>query len=157
MDLSDPNDRQHTQDESDMITYAERVCFTAVHVQLLRYVESCVARIGASWGNELRCHELARAVQRVSAHKPYALIVEDGKCGPIEHSWLCFSDGMILDPYVPGRMPAVQLIDPIVGAAYRSGAPRADIQPAIIDQLVLEMSRDVTSVPVPPARSLARD
>lgn len=157
MDLSNPNDEQRTRDQNDMITYAERVCFTAGHIEMLHYVESCVARIAASWGNELRCHELARAVQRVIAHKMYELIVVDGKCGPIEHSWLCFSDGVILDPYVPGRLPAVQMIDPIVGTAYRSGAQRRDIQHAIIDRLVLEMRDNVTSVPVPPARPLARD
>ena len=152
MDVSDPNRRYLSHESSPVITYAERMCFTAEHMQLLRYVETCVARIAASWGNELRCHELARAVLRVTAHKPYELIVVDGKCGPIEHSWLCFSDGVILDLYVPGRVPAVQIIDPIVGVSYRSGPSRSDIQPEIIDQLVLEMTRGVTGSPIPPAR-----
>jgi len=45
---------------------------------------------------------------------------------------------VILDPYAPGRMPAVQLIDSIVGA-YRPDSPRTDIQQTIVDRLVLEM------------------
>lgn len=70
------------------------------------------------------------------------LILVDGKCGPIEHSWLCFTDGVILDPYVPGRMPAVQIIDPFVGTAYRAGDARTDIRQLVVDQLVREMSGD---------------
>lgn len=71
-------------------------------------------------------------------------MVVDGKCGPVEHSWLRFSDGVIIDPYVPGRLPAVQIVDPIVGAAYRPGSMRDDIQQSIVDRLVLEM-RDAAS------------
>ncbi len=120
-----------------------------------------------------RCHELVRAVHLVVYAREHKLDVVDGKCGPIEHSWLRFSDGVILDPYAPGRMPAVQIVDPIVGTAYRPGAPRADIRQAIVDRLVLEMRGDVTpgpgsdpqrsmpgiatSDPAPPARRLARD
>ena len=120
-----------------MITYVERVCFSPRHMAILARVEVYVARVSKAWGNELRCHEIARAVHLViDMHK---LIVVDGKCGPIEHSWLCFAEGVILDPYVPGRMPPVQLIDPIVGVAYRHGSPRTDIRCAIVDRLVLEM------------------
>ena len=124
-----------------MITYAERSCFSELHLRLLARVKKHVAHVSRAWGNELRCHELARAVQAaLSARDPdHKLDVVDGKCGPIEHSWLQFSDGVILDPYVPGRMPAVQIIDPIVGTAYRPSAPRSDIQQAIVDRLVLEM------------------
>ena len=121
-----------------MITCAERACFREPHLRFLARVEAHVARVSKAWGNELRCHELARAVKIVVDHER-ALYVLDGKCGPIEHSWLSFSDGVILDPYAPGRMPAVQMIDPIVGAAYRPGTPRSDIQQEIVDRLVLEM------------------
>ena len=121
-----------------MITYAERACFEASHLRVLERVEVYVARISNAWGNELRCHELARAVHRVACK---TLEVVDGKYGPIEHSWLRFSDGAILDPYVPGRLPAVQIVDPIVGMEYRPGAPREDIRHPIIDRLVLEMRR----------------
>ena len=119
-----------------MITYAERVCFKPLHLEIWGRVERHVTQVSKVWGNELRCHELARAVHRVIDAPP--LFVVDGKCGPIEHSWLCFSDGVILDPYAPGRMPAVQLVDSIVGA-YRPGSTRTDIRHSIIDRLVREM------------------
>ena len=125
-----------------MITYAERACFREAHLRLFARVETYVARVSSAWGNELRCHELSRAVHLVVYASEHKLDVVDGKCGPIEHSWLRFSDGVILDPYAPGRMPAVQLVDPIVGTAYRPGSPRADIRQAIVDRLVLEMHGD---------------
>ena len=122
-----------------MITYAERSCFRRSHLQLFHRVEECVARVSNAWGNELRCHELARAVHLVIYEQEHKLVVEDGKCGPVEHSWLRLSDGAILDPYAPGRLPAVQIVDPIVGTSYRPGSPRDDIRQSIVDRLVLEM------------------
>jgi hypothetical protein len=122
-----------------VITYAERVCFRPSHLDLLTRVEACVARVSTTWGNELRCHELSRAVHDVVRYREPGLEVIDGKCGPIEHSWLRFSDGTILDPYVPGRLPAVQIIDPIVGVSYRLGEPRSDIRQWIVERLVREM------------------
>lgn len=125
-----------------MITYAERSCFHASHLRLFSRVEAVVARISNAWGNELRCHELVRAVHVVVYRvyeREHKLDVVDGKCGPIEHSWLRFADGVILDPYTPGRLPSVQIVDPIVGIAYRPGSPRCDIRQAIVDRLVLEM------------------
>lgn len=119
-----------------MITYAERACFHPFHLNLLFRVESFVARVSSTWGDELRCHELARAVQRVLDED---VVVIDGKCGPVEHSWLVCAGGVILDPYVPGRLPAIQIVDSIVGTTYRHGPPRDDIRLAVIDQLVLEM------------------
>jgi hypothetical protein len=126
-----------------VITYAERACFQPSHLRLLARVEVHVGRVSRAWGNELRCHELARAVHQVVYDDgKYKLDVVDGKCGPVEHSWLRFYDGVILDAYVPGRLPAVQLVDPLV-AAYRPGSPRRDISQAIVDRLVGEM-RGVT-------------
>lgn len=122
-----------------MITYAERVCFRPAHLHLLARVATHISRISPAWGNELRCHELARAVHLVVYESVHKLDVVDGKCGPIEHSWLRFSDGTILDPYAPGRLPAVQIVDPIVGGAYRPGDRRDDIQQALVDRLVHEM------------------
>lgn len=123
-----------------MISYAERARFRPSHLRLLTRVEACVTRVSDTWGNELRCHELARAVHQVVYDDgKYMLAVVDGKCGPVEHSWLRLSDGVILDPYVPGRLPAVQIIDSILAAAYRPVSLRADIRQSIIDQLVLEM------------------
>lgn len=119
-----------------MITYAVRACFCREHLRLLRCAEAHVERVSNAWGNELRCHELTRAVHEVI--RGLSLIVVDGHCGVVEHSWLRFADGVILDVYVPGRLPAVQLVDPMI-AAYRPGPMRADIQQEIIDRLVREM------------------
>lgn len=120
-----------------MITYAERACFRQAHLRLFRRVEDSVSRVSDSWGNELRCHELARAIYRVVGDR--TIVVVDGHCGAVEHSWLVLSDGAIVDPYAPGRLPAVQIVDPIVASAYRPGSRRADIRRAIVDKLVLEM------------------
>jgi hypothetical protein len=127
-----------------MITYAERVCFRASHLRLLSRVEACVSRVSPSWGNELRCHELARAVHLAVTDHEHKITVIDGKCGPIEHTWLYLGGGVILDPYAPGRLPAVQLVDLVVGTAYRSGDPRSDIRYTIVNRLVLEMRGDVS-------------
>jgi hypothetical protein len=121
-----------------VIPYAERVCFTPSHLDVLTRTQALVARVSDAWGNELRCHELARAVQLVLAHEQRIEVV-DGKCGPVEHSWLCFPDGVILDVYAPGRLPAVQIVDPIVGAQYRPGSARHDVQQSIIERLLAEM------------------
>jgi hypothetical protein len=121
-----------------VITYAERACFGSAHQRLLARVEALVARVSSAWGNELRCHELVRAVRFVISDE-YVLMIEDGKCGSVEHSWLRFSDGVILDPYVPGRLPSVQIVDSFVGTAYRPDDPRDDIRQWIVDRLVLEM------------------
>ena len=124
-----------------MITYAERHCFRHWHLSLRSRVEDLVGRVNASWGNELRCHELARAIHLVV--RTPELVVVDGHCGPVEHSWLCFStDGVIIDTYVPGRLPAVQIIDPLVGLMYRPGPERDDIRQPIVDSLVAEMTSE---------------
>lgn len=120
-----------------MITYAERVCFQPGHVRLLTRVDALVAGVSRLWGNELRCHELARAVHCVVADP--SIMIVDGRCGSVEHSWLQFPDAVILDAYAPGRLPAVQLVDPLIGFAYRSGLGRDDIRQSIVDRLVIEM------------------
>jgi hypothetical protein len=122
-----------------LITYAERACFREPHLRLLRRVEACVARVSDVWGNELRCHELARAVHLVVYEDEHMLDVIDGHCGPVEHSWLRCSDGVIIDAYAPGRLPAVQIVDPIVAAHYRQGKRRDDVREPIIRRLVSEM------------------
>ena len=48
-----------------VITYAERACFGAAHLRLRSLVEAHVACVSNAWGNDLRCHELARAVHLV--------------------------------------------------------------------------------------------
>lgn len=122
-----------------MITYAERVCFCAVHLRTLARARVLVDRVADTWGNELRCHELARAVLRALGDDTLSVI--DGHCGIVEHSWLRFSDRSILDVYAPGRLPAVQIIDVVMTAAYRPGRRRRDVRRSIVDRLVLEMLR----------------
>jgi hypothetical protein len=127
-----------------MITYAERVCFRSDHVKLLALTELYVGRVGKHWGNELRCHELARAVHTVLCIEDSGivdrcgLIVVDGQCGPVEHSWLV-GGGFVLDPYAPGRLPAVQIVDALLAMMYRVGVRRQDIRPGIVKQLIREM------------------
>lgn len=127
-----------------MITYAERSCFQPRHLHVFARVQAIVARVANTWGNELRCHELARAVHAVVADSTIAVV--DGHCGPIEHSWLQFSDGLILDAYVPGRLPSVQIVDSIVGVMYRPGPTRTDLKQSIIDRLVTEMGGGSSAV-----------
>src|ERR1700675_1000480 len=95
-----------------MITYAARSCFREGHLRLLARVEVLVARVSDTWGNKLRCHELARAIHLVVYEDEHKLDVVDGHCGLVEHSWLLCSNCVILDVYAPGRLPAVQLVDP---------------------------------------------
>lgn len=60
-------------------------------------------------GQELRCHEVARAIHRVLEVPEIA--VQDGlyELG-CEHSWLTLPSGHILDAYAVGRLPQVQLV-----------------------------------------------
>lgn len=137
-----------------MITYAERACFQPRHLRVLARVQALIARVSDTWGNELRCHELARATHVVVADSTVTVV--DGQCGPVEHSWLRFSDGLILDAYVPGRLPSVQIVDSIVGAMYRLGPARTDICQPIVDRLVTEMGgKPPATAVVPPAVRLA--
>lgn len=122
-----------------MKTYAERVCFCDPHLRLFRRVEAYVALVSDDWGNELRCHELARAVHLVVYEAEFKIDVIDGHCGPVEHSWLRCSDGVIVDAYAPGRLPAVQIVDPIVATHYRPGARRGDVREDVVTRLVTEM------------------
>ena len=78
-------------------------------------------------GKLIRCHELARAVG-----KSLGLAVQDGLYGFVEHSWLWLSSPdadyrrfpryhlpKILDVYVPGSLPQVQLVDTASGLCHR--------------------------------------
>jgi hypothetical protein len=108
-----------------------------------------VNRVSSEWGNELRCHELARAAHQVLYQLKRTTRVVDGRLFGIEHSWLSLGSesglgsGPILDVYCPGRVPQVQLIDNhwAVARGYEPGKDRRDINQVIIAKLIEEMSR----------------
>lgn len=138
--------------------YAECEIFSKRELKLLQTAQALVRRVPgrvqprrgvrAQW---VRCHELARAIGKI-----LKLEVADGWYGFVEHSWLWTSrsqriDGQhlgplpnILDLYVPGRLPQVQLVhtSATVGLQYRPGSPRDDIN----DELVAQLAR-FTAIP----------
>jgi len=91
----------------------------------------------------IRCHELARAVGEL-----LGLRVCDGKYGFVEHSWLWLSEPepeiarynmpKILDVYVPGSVPQVQLVDTHSGLCHRylPDGSRTDVSERIVGELV---------------------
>jgi hypothetical protein len=85
---------------------------------------------------ELRCHELARAVGRL-----LKLEHQDGRFGTREHSWLWVGKKTVLDVYVPGSLPQVQLITYYNYSlpwmkAYVVGQGRSDIREKVITNLL---------------------
>ncbi len=109
-----------------MIGYAQREIFTPRELKLLDCAETLVAIAPYEIDGDLvRCHELARAVGAV-----LGLQHEDGRYGFVDHTWLWTSKlservapwdlPHVLDVYVPGGMPQVQLID----AAHAGLPPR---------------------------------
>jgi len=90
-------------------------------------------------GWDLRCHEVTRAVGA-----QIGLKVVDGKSGRVDHSWLLTVDNPrsnILDVYVVGRLPQVQLVDmkyigPRHDLVYVPGKDRTDIDGAVVEKLL---------------------
>jgi hypothetical protein len=110
-----------------MIGYAEREVFSAREKHLFRMATMLVSRVPyALDGQPVRCHELARAVGRV-----LELTHEDGRFGFVEHTWLWTEPKdhpkfaapwvlpNVLDVYVPGSMPQVQLVHMATGLPSR--------------------------------------
>lgn len=142
-----------------MRSYTEREVFGDASQALWADAVAIVERIPSTWGNELRCHELSRAVAELlrlrggSWFITSAVKVVDGKLGAIEHSWLVcvqrtrggttYVKQPILDVYCPGRMPQVQLIDDYfaVSRGYEIGEPRTDIKHDIVRKLVDDFGR----------------
>lgn len=150
-----------------MKSYAERHCFTQLQVDAWRRATDWVSRIRLPWeDSELRCHELVRAVAYGFRFTRHELVVVDGKCGIVEHSWLIWdssrsdvgtleylrkqgrtaeimhaaSHGAILDVYTPGCVPQVQLIDSLMAfGRYLIGAQRDDIREDVVQRLICEM------------------
>lgn len=123
--------------------YAELEVFTPAEVELLRQATAMVALLDDD--PEIRCHELARAIgQRLG------LTFKDGFYGFVEHTWLWTTpyegEGEqlwrlpnILDVYVPGELPQVQLIHTTTALPmpYRFGPPRDDIRGGVVRRLLL--------------------
>ncbi len=95
----------------------------------------------------IRCHELARVVERLL--RPAAddtrvrreWVVIDGKFGPVDHSWLMYGSAF-LDVYAVGRLPMVQLLEPTFGVyPFKAGQERDDIREDVIEELLEEIRR----------------
>lgn len=133
-----------------MISHSEQEVFTEREIQLWKMATEMVVKVVEPEGVTVRCHELARAVGIVLG-LPYS----DGMLGSIEHTWLRVGDwatdihdAKILDVYVPGGHPQVQLIHygswsiPI-RTLYRQGVEyeRHDINEKLVAELVRQISQ----------------
>lgn len=119
-----------------------------------------VARVSDRHGNEVRCHELARAAlkalhdlnRRKLDEARASLTLVDGSLGSIEHSWLVYATAapphadfqrrFILDVYCPGRLPQVQLLDGdhfAIARGYSPTGARDDIDLVMVERLTREM------------------
>jgi hypothetical protein len=135
--------------------YVQREIFRAFEQVVFARATRFVGCVGSHWGNELRCHELARAVHAVLDIGSTRVV--DGGLGIIEHSWIEIvvpvadferervgrghKRTVILDVYCPGRLPQVQLVDSFVllKPTYEEREPRTDVRTEIIARLVSEM------------------
>lgn len=149
-----------------MTPYVQREVFRIFEQNVFARARRAVGYLSNHWNYELRCHELARAVHKLLDIP--ALSVVDGKLAAVEHTWLNLvvpvaehertSDVLaarllgkrasgewirhvIIDVYAPGRLPQVQLIDPfpLLKHGYEPGAPRTDINQAIVTAAYDEM------------------
>lgn len=137
--------------------YAAHEVFSKRQLRLLRRATELVSRVptlilraGADpLYDYVRCHELARAVGHL-----LKLEVVDGWYGFVEHTWLWTSPPErvhgqmlgplpdVLDVYMPGHLPQVQLIHQYGSLLlpYRPGIPRDDIREAEVETLTAPMS-----------------
>lgn len=140
-----------------MISYVEQEIFTAREMDLFaratKLVAAAPAKINDQW---VRCHELAREVARsLNNAVPEAdwptkrVVVQDGKFGIVEHSWIYVEPGRsklhmpnILDVYVPGSLPQVQLLhsSPVLRRQY---VPLSMMLDDELDRTVLLKLRDI--------------
>ena len=120
-----------------MRSYAETEILKEDDLLALRRATALVDRVPQQLdGTWVRCHELARAVGRV-----LDLPVMDGSFGACEHTWLLLPTHVILDVYVPARVPQVQLCPYWLGAPvmYRQGSDRTDVRGDVVDYLEQRM------------------
>lgn len=120
--------------------YAERKEFSQKAIEMFNEATALVDALPTPpQADQLRCHELARAVGAM-----LDLIVVDGRAKVAQHSWLLvprtFAGYDILDVYTPGRLPMVQLLD-CFGALpgvrdYVQGPARTDIDHDRVEALL---------------------
>ena len=140
-----------------MKSYAERQIFHVVAQAIWCDAVDIVARVSDRWGDEVRCHELARAAltalqalnQRKLNEANATLGLVDGHLWAIEHTWLTYTCNdpaaprrFILDVYTPGRLPQVQLLDGehfAICRGYEPGEARKDIDIELFGKLLHEM------------------
>jgi hypothetical protein len=134
-----------------MIGYAEKEVFTERERELWQRATTLVSfapyyDTGDEPGNEpVRCHELARAVGKV-----LDLEHEDGRFGFVEHTWLWTTPcdkkiapwtlPNVLDVYVPGSMPQVQLVHMATGLPARYMLARVNdlvVRTEVVERLIL--------------------
>lgn len=140
-----------------MKSYAERQIFHVVAQAIWADAVDLVRRVSDRWGNEVRCHELARAALQAlqvlnqnklnEAHASLGIV--DGQLWAIEHTWLTYTCNdkeaprrFILDVYTPGRLPQVQLLDGehfAICRGYEPGEARKDIDIGLFGKLLHEM------------------
>jgi len=127
--------------------------FTQCEQELLVQAQTLVEAVPSTVGEQVRCHELARAVATI-----LSLPVQDGRFEAVEHSWIWAKSGWeyhsdyrdfcgappILDVYVPGCLPQVQLVDwSHWGLPYKRvyvpGELRNDIDDEMLKRLVAMM------------------
>ena len=124
--------------------YAEVEVFSAAEIELWRRATALVGALPDPADiDHIRCHELARAIG-----EELGLGIQDGHFGFTEHSWLWATPKVdnteliwrlpnILDVYVPGEVPQVQLIhvSSALPMPYRFGPPRTDIRMSDLETL----------------------
>lgn len=155
-----------------MKSYSERCVFPPALVRLHAFLSDVLERFdsspyGLESGNELRCHELTRAVKRFLQHgdvpyHPPNITLFDGKYSVVDHSWLelllqkgdpgkagtddpgfAGTSLYILDVYAVGQLPQVQLLDIAFSlphrANYRAQARRDDIDMDVVNLVSLDL------------------
>lgn len=133
--------------------YAEREVFSIEQQAQLhratKLVEACPYKLVGT-DNVVRCHELARAVG-MKLRRQHC----DGQFGMVDHTWIWLGhfdpenpwrSGIphVLDVYVPGALPQVQLVDMSSTALplnYRRGPFRNDIREHDVTTLLGYMTK----------------
>jgi hypothetical protein len=128
--------------------YAEYEIFVEDDLEQLKMATQLVAAVPYIEDvnkKPVRCHELARAVAKV-----LKLRVHDGTFGAVEHSWIALAHqkrpahphyARVLDVYVPGALPQVQIVDTYALLPYRydPGTERVDIREDVVEWLLKKM------------------